>query len=873
MEGASRNVRDRAPGVSAAFVERPRLEQRLDLVQPGGVGLLVASAGSGKSVLLEQWAASRADLCVCTVALSVRHNDAAVFADALLAALASAPPPIDSKVAELRATGGGELGKPFIEGLVAELDAQLDDIVVVLDDLHVLDNRALLDDLDNLIERLPDRVRLVLAARWDPPLRLSRLRLGGRVIEVRASDLAFDCEEAAELLSSASGMDLSEVQAATLVDRTDGWAAGLRLAAISLQAADDPADFVESFSGSDRLVIEYLTQEVLDTLDPATRRFLLRTSLLPWLSVELCDAVTGDGNGHEMLATLERRSLFLTRIDHAGVRLRYHHLFADLLRDRLRADDARLERELSRRAAEWLGANGYVGDGVEQLMSSGDHWSAFGLVLEHGHEFFERGESATLVQWLSEIERGLPAAPPVVGVNLLAAQVAANQFVGAAETHRRLRRRTDLTMGARATADALYSCLVLDDLPAAEIVRAASATLGALPRLDDSDIVDFLGIGGRESIRIIAEFTIALGEFFDGEIPSSRARLRRVADLPGMHYIIWRLNTLGAMALVEAWLGHLNDAHRLATSALDAAEAGGVAYHVAASSAFAALGIVGIERHDIGLATRSLSESDARIQRGRGASFADLQRLLTARLTAITDGHDAAIASLRIPAACVTGRPLLLRAEISLLSQLLVAAGGLPEARSVLSRGEARQTVGAARIDLDLAEREVDTARRNLDRWIPDSGNLTEVVEHRIRIAAVLDAEGRPDAARAALLDAATAAEAEALRRPFLDCAPLLRLLAPTSQRSSRAFVRSLLDAAASAETRRSGQAQLIEPLTERELAVLEFLPTRLTIAAIADELYVSANTVKTHLRNVYRKLEVTDRDGAVERALDLGLL
>ena len=281
---------------------------------------MVASAGSGKSVLLGQWAESRPDLCVCTVALSSRHNDSAAFVQALLTALARAPQPITAKLAELRATGGSKLGEPFIEGLLAELRAQPDDIVVVLDDLHVLTNSALIADLGDLMCRLPDNVRLVLAARWDPALRLGDLRLEGRLIEVRASDLAFDCEEATELLSSASRTGLSAAQAESLVERTDGWAAGLRLAAISLQSTDDPTDFVESFSGSDRLIVEYLTQEVLDTLDPATRRFLLHTSVLPWLSIDLCDAVTGDGNAREMLAALEQRSLFVARLDPAGTR-------------------------------------------------------------------------------------------------------------------------------------------------------------------------------------------------------------------------------------------------------------------------------------------------------------------------------------------------------------------------------------------------------------------------------------------------------------------------------------------------------------------------------------------------------------------------
>ena len=359
-----------------------------------GVGLVVASAGSGKSVLLEQWAGARTDLCVCTVRLSHRHNDASVFAGAVLNALAAAPQPIDAHLAGRRIVGGDGLGEPFVEGLLAELQAQETDLVLVFDDLHLVTNTTLLSELEQLIERLPDNVRLVLATRWDPPMRLGWLRLEGRLVEVRGADLAFDRGEAAALLRSTSGTELSDSQAAILVDRTDGWAAGLRLAAISLEDTDDPTHFVEAFSGSDRLVVEYLTQEVFATLDSTTRRFLLLTSVLPWLSIDLCDAVTGGDDAATMLADLERRCLFVTRLDGGDSRLRYHQLFADLLRDQLRAEDPRLVDDLRWKSSQWLGANGHVEDAVEQLLAAGDHWSAFGMLLDHGQEIFERSESS-----------------------------------------------------------------------------------------------------------------------------------------------------------------------------------------------------------------------------------------------------------------------------------------------------------------------------------------------------------------------------------------------------------------------------------------------------------------------------------------------
>ncbi len=222
-------------------------------------------------------------------------------------------------------------------GLLRELEGLPRELVVMLDDAHVLTNSALSRDVGLLVAHLPENVRFMIGARWDPPLPLRQLRMEGRLVQIRATDLAFDVDEAQQLVATVAERDVSGEQIATLVRRTDGWAVALQLAAISLQRAPDVGAFVEAFAGNDRLVVEYLTEEVLDRQDPATRRILLRTSVLGWLSAALCDAVTGEGNADEMLDFLTTRSLFLSQIDTRGERFRYHHLFADLLRHRLSA--------------------------------------------------------------------------------------------------------------------------------------------------------------------------------------------------------------------------------------------------------------------------------------------------------------------------------------------------------------------------------------------------------------------------------------------------------------------------------------------------------------------------------------------------------
>ncbi|MFN7149957.1 MAG: AAA family ATPase, partial [Microthrixaceae bacterium] len=236
-------------------VRRPRLEELLDKVPPGGLGLVVAGAGSGKSVLVSQWIASHPDDCVASMVLTDRHNDPMVLGGELLNALEPVQLPLDPGLRKHLVSGTAGLGEHFFDKLLADLAAQPHDVVIVLDDAHQLTRQELLRDLGQFVDRLPDNVRLVTAARWDPELNLRKLRMSGRLVEVRAADLAFDADEASRMVRSVSGRDLDERQARRLVERTDGWAAGLQIAGISLRAAREVAEFIADFAGTDRLVV------------------------------------------------------------------------------------------------------------------------------------------------------------------------------------------------------------------------------------------------------------------------------------------------------------------------------------------------------------------------------------------------------------------------------------------------------------------------------------------------------------------------------------------------------------------------------------------------------------------------------------------
>ncbi len=742
------------------------------------MGLLVAPAGSGKSVLLRQWSKRRPELHVAGVAIEPAHDDAVVLARDLINAVRSAAPQVNPGLGELVTSGGSALGATFIDALLDEMAVHTEGLVLVFEDLHVLTNSAVVEELGALMTRLPRSTRCIVSTRRDPPWPLRQLRLDDRLLELRGTDLAFGAQEARLLLEAVAERDFTDRQVGTLLNRTDGWAVGLQLAAISLRDEPDVEASIDTFAGSDRLVGEYLLEEVLVRQDPDTRTFLLQTSVLDWLSVEVCDAVTGDDNARAMLDHLEKHSLFTIALDRSGELFRYHHLFADLLRYQLRLEHPMAARELHVRAAGWLLEHGRKEEAMEHLLSAGEYRQAFAVVAEFGHLLFERGESATLVRWLTVIEAADPASPAVVGVNLLAALVAADQADAAAEMHRRLVRRTDLTPGERAAADALYTTLTFRDLPPEVVLTTATTVLEVLPTLEAGDVADFLGIGGLDSVQVMAEYDAAVARFLQDDLAGAGAGFEHVLTLPGMEYPIWRIYTLGSLALVRAWTGHCTEALQLADAAFNAAQAIGVTSHSSVIHAHLASALVHLDQTDLDRAARHLAESDLQNRR-RPSSVVnvDLQRTLLARLTAATEGPRHALALLREPAASALEPPVLVNTNLALRVRLLIGTGDLVEARTVLDQGGPVPELAAGRVDLALATDDVAAAQHALDRWDPWRGDLRAVLGHRLLSAVVLDAAGAHSASGTALQEAVAMAEGQRLRWPFLEVPAALRML------------------------------------------------------------------------------------------------
>jgi LuxR family maltose regulon positive regulatory protein len=820
---------------------------------------------------MAQWMRRRSTRC--QVRLTPGHNDPVVFARSLVTAVESVAPAFDVRVTGLVSGGNAGLGPAFVGRLLIELEELGGPVDILLDDAQLLIDSAVCHDLEALLARLPDNVRVVLGARWDPLIRLHDLRLKGRLVDVRMSELAFDAPESRALIEAVSERTLTDAQVDSLWRRTEGWAAGLQLAAISLERSPDVERFVNAFTGSNRLVADYLIQEVIDELEPDVRRFLLRTSILEWLRPELCDAVTGDDNAHEMLEVLRSRWLFLVPRDGRGEQLRYHHLFAGLLRYRLRSADHGQEEHLRRAAADWLFSHGHVTDAIEQLLAAGDARQVVDLIMESGQEFFEREEAATLERWLVAADGLAGDSPAALQVNLLAAHVAAHDTGAATETYRRLRRRPCLEPGEAAAAAALYAALGMDDLPSTEIRRAAREAIDLLAKYPSAPVTNFLGIGRRETVETIAQTMMAIAALHDGDLAESSDRFEALVELPGAQYRIWWPYIVGGLAFTRALAGHCAEAHSLATAAIEAAEANDVALHHGLAYAHFALALVALDRDDPGATNYHLHQSEVRVQRTHRKAFAGFQQFLRTEQVAARSGPAAALADMDLPPLAALEPALLVDLRAAQELRFLVADVQLARARTVLAGLSRSSALTAQVIDLELAAGRVEVARDALDRWPTGASDPRTTVDRSLRTAAVLDAEGREALAAAALQHALDVAEPEGLRRPFLEQPAMTALLRHEARRASRSFAQSILTASSSRNTRAAARQNLPEPLTPRERDILDYLPTRLSNAEIAAALYVSVNTLKSHLRHIYTKLGVPDRDAAVARASGVGLL
>jgi LuxR family transcriptional regulator, maltose regulon positive regulatory protein len=898
------------PRPRPGLVPRPRLAGRLEEGLARGLVVVCAPAGSGKTVLLADWA-RRGGRPVAWLSLDAGDNDPARFWRYAVAAVGRARP----GMAELAGHRPDPLAPSSSDGLVTALINGLaarpgeDEVLLVLDDYDVIDSQAVHGSLLFLLEHLPPGLRLVLASRSDPPLPLARLRARGQLAELRSCELRFTTDEAAALLREAIGADLPGVAVAALAERTEGWAAGLQLAALSLRGQTDAAAFVAAFNGSHRYVLDYLAGEVLERQTEQMRGFLLETSVLERLSGELCDAVTGRSGGQAMLEQVERAGLFLVPLDEVRGWWRYHQLFADLLRARLQHERPGRAVALHRAAAAWHEEHDLADDALRHAVAAGDPDWAARLIERYFDAILLPDLRATIQRWLTALPAGLVRSRPRLGLVQMWMAVVGGHM-------EELDRALDAAQLASADAagepfepSVGRAASLLANIPAAiDIGRAwlavqrgdaeGTATFASQARSKLGD--------GEWMLSFNCQLVLALADWFGGRLGdaergfTSAVAALRAAGERGL--AVSFCNILGHVQLAQ---GRLGAALGTCQMALEIAAPPGQPAFAASGVAFVGMAEVEYQRGELDAALRDVTEGIARLRPAStimalAAGLATLAWIRQASgdaagaLDAIGEAERVA------PSPAMAG---LISAVPAQRARLLLAQGdAAAAARWTKQRGLAaddepgypqeQEYLVLARVL--LAQDRPGQALALLGRLLAAAatqGRMGSVIEIQALRALALAASGDEPGAMAALAEALTLACPQGYVRVFADEGPpmgaLLGRLA-AAQRAGQAPARGVppgclarlaqaFDAApvAAGPGRRAAAAApgLAEQLTGRELEVLGMLAAGTPNQAIAGEFFVTLSTVKKHVSHVLAKLGAANRTQAVARARELGLI
>jgi LuxR family maltose regulon positive regulatory protein len=895
------------PWPQPGFVLRPRLAQALSQGLARGRVLICAPAGFGKTSLLADWARSDGRP-VAWLGLDAGDNDPARFWRYVVAALDQAQPGIAERLGPLLGPPAPRSFEGLVTALINELaaDPGPDEVLLVLDDYHLIDAGPVHEPVAFLLENLPPGLRVVVSGRADPPLPLARLRARGQLAELRAGELRFTIGEAAALLGAAAGPVLPDTAVAALTARTEGWAAGLQLAALSLRGRADAAGFVAAFSGSHRFVLDYLADEVLDGQPGPVRAFLLETSVLERLSGELCDAVTGRTGSQAMLHHIERAGLFLIPLDEVRGWWRYHHLFADLLRARLEQERPGRMQELHRAAAAWSDEHDLGDDAVRHALAAGDAAWAAQLVERYVDALLRRSEGMTLRRWLStlpaEVVRARPRLCLAQGFNaVVSGQVdAIEPLLDDAE-------RAVAAAGSQLPEPPVGPAGgVLANVPAGiAFLRAELARLrGDAARAVDWDRQARAQLGESDFyLRTLVGANLAVTYWLRGQPGQAERGLaealaeRRAA---GEGYLATRVcHDLGQVQRAQ---GNLDAALATYRQALD------IAGEV--SSQPPHLGIVHVGLAEVLYERDELAAALDHATRGvtlcRQLAFTPPLAAGLAILARIRQAHgDAAAAIVAMgeagqvelsphvvalfnPVPSQRARLLLAQGDVTAASQWAKAAGLSPEDEPDYPQEPAYLLLARVLLAQDRPGPALTLLQRLL-ATAASQGRIGNVIEIQALRALALAARGDHAGALGALAEAVTLACPPGYVRVFADeGAPMRALLTrlAAARKDQRApacgidpgYLTGLLRACGQASAAPPSRAAaalpgLAEPLTDREAEVLRLLAAGRSNQRIAHELVVALDTVKKHVTHVLAKLGAANRTEAVARARQLGLI
>jgi LuxR family maltose regulon positive regulatory protein len=863
------------------MVPRPRLIERINAGLHRKLTLVSAPAGFGKTTLLSAWT-EQCDHPVTWLTLDDGDNDPIHFGAYLVAALQKVRPAIGQIAASAFQAPVSASGAPGLTSLINLLVKDSEPFVLILDDYHVIHDQAVHQMITFLLDHQPPSLHLVIATRADPPLPLARLRGRGHLNEVYQVDLRFTSGEAHAFLKDLMALDLSASDVDALARRTEGWIAGLQMAAISMQTCDDVVGFVQAFTGSHRYILDYLSEEVFRRQPLDIQTFLLQTAVLDRLCGDLCDTVMearapNDGeptlSAQSALEYLEHHNLFVVPLDDERRWYRYHHLFADLLRQRVQRETPELMPDLHRRASRWYAQHGWTVEAVGHALASGDFAWAIALILKVGWATFTRGEMTTVLDWIAALPDHLVREHPRVGILRAWALAKSGQLERVELALQTVQR--DAVPGEMAAVRAYVAGVRGDFARAAELAQQA---FGHLPEEDvflRAIVAQNLGVAyhwngnSRRASQTLSE-----------AITLSRAAGQTYQTLTAMSILGRAYEMQGALRRAEATY---REALQLTADAGDKpVPFAGMAY----------VGLAGVlyERDDLVAAKRCATEG---IRLSELGGFVAYQVFGYTRLAQVAWAQNEGVGAVDLlQKASSLGQvgkyALVMALAEAWRIRLWIAQGrvaeavqwasahpvstcdGLDAAREIEQAAVARVLIarGQAEVALDLLASLLDRAEA--------SGQMGSVIKLLVLQALAFQALDDVDNALSSLQRALVLAEPEGYVRTFVDegaaMACLLRAaLAEGIVPNYAARLLAICDA--EVEIVPAAMASLVEPLTEREVEVLRLIVAGLSNAEIADELYIAISTVKSHVNHIYGKLAVEHRTQAVIKAQNLGLL
>ena len=907
------------PRTRPQIVARPRLIEQLNDGLYRKLTLISAPAGFGKTTLVSEWVEGldtadkkgrHVDHIIGWFSIDKGDNDRVQFLAYIIAALnqiEGLDPNFGQAVMSMLRSPQPPPTETVLNSLINEIDAISVKLLLVLDDYHLIETQPIHDALTYLIEHLPPQAHLVIVTREDPPLPLARLRASDQLTDIRATDLRFTSSEASEFLNSVMGLNLSPEEIRKLETRTEGWVTGLQLAALSMQGREDTTVFINSFTGSHHLVLDYLIEEVLERQSTSVQTFMLGTAILNRLTASLCNAVSDQEDSQEILQELERANLFIIPLDNERNWYRYHHLFQELLRQRLDRIDPAKGKELHRRAALWWDENGFFDQAIEHALLCGEPEWAASMLEDHIDELWHGGKGIVVWRWIRRLPIDTVNSKPMLCIMRGYFLHGGGEQEEAEQSLQLAEELIDSGQYLPANTEQASSTSTMN----ATILKGKLAVIRGLMRSFWGEIpetirytdeaLEYLPPNELGWIALAAIARCEIHAFLCDTAAARKVQSEAVdaCKAAGNDYFVMIASLRLAGTLKEQ--GHLQDALEICQQKLRISEERGLSESSTAGSLYLLLGEILAQTGEIDTALENankgitLDERSAYLPVRRCWSYLMFMRVLLSHSD--YSGIVAKISKMRVLAPKSESLTWIASLAQAWQARVWLAQGRLDLAAEWLDEEalevdcdpddfdmfRLQEAVVVARVLIAQGRlEEAEALLTKLHGFAQKNGLVARDIEILALASMAYQAQGNPTEALTELEGALALAEPGGFIRVFVDEGPpMARLLYKALDREFETeYVRRLLAAFPIAEPlqrdlmkSRDHQSELIEPLSGRELEVLQHMATGATNREIADQLFLSLNTIKVHTRNIYGKLGVNNRTQAVNRARELGLI